>query len=54
MMELYQAFADYTEMMAITEELITQAARRRDRHDGASTIGGRADRPGRSRGAGRG
>jgi lysyl-tRNA synthetase class 2 len=27
MMELYQAFADYTEMMAITEELIVQAAR---------------------------
>jgi lysyl-tRNA synthetase class 2 len=27
MMELYQAFADYTEMMAITEELIVNAAR---------------------------
>jgi lysyl-tRNA synthetase class 2 len=27
MMELYQAFADYTEVMAITEELIVQAAR---------------------------
>ena len=27
MMELYQAFADWTDMMAITEELITQAAR---------------------------
>ncbi len=27
MMELYQAFADWTEMMAITEELITTAAR---------------------------
>jgi lysyl-tRNA synthetase, class II len=26
MMELYQAFADYTEMIAITERLITQAA----------------------------
>jgi len=27
MMELYQAFADYSEVMAITEELIVQAAR---------------------------
>ena len=27
MMELYQAYADYTEMIAITEELITTAAR---------------------------
>ena len=27
MLELYQAFADYTDMMAITEELIVQAAR---------------------------
>jgi lysyl-tRNA synthetase class 2 len=27
MMELYQAFADWTDVMAITEELITQAAR---------------------------
>jgi lysyl-tRNA synthetase class 2 len=27
MLELYQAFADYTEMMTITEELIVQAAR---------------------------
>ena len=27
MMELYQAFADWNDMMAITEELITQAAR---------------------------
>ena len=29
MMELYQAFADWNEVMAITEELITQAARMR-------------------------
>jgi lysyl-tRNA synthetase, class II len=27
MMELYQAFGDYTEMMAITEELVVEAAR---------------------------
>src|SRR4029079_15627602 len=27
MMELYQAFADWNDVMAITEELITQAAR---------------------------
>ena len=33
MMELYQAFADYSEMIDITERLITQAAHRRDRHD---------------------
>ena len=36
MMELYQAFADYTEMMDITERLITQRRHRRDRHDRSS------------------
>ena len=33
MLELYEAFADYTDMMRLTEELIADAATRRDRHD---------------------
>ena len=32
MLELYQAFADYTDMMAITETLVTQARAGRARH----------------------
>ena len=33
MLELYEAFADYTDMMRLTEELIADAATRDDRHD---------------------
>ena len=43
MLELYEAFADYTDMMRLTEELIADAARGRDRHDGR-----RVGRPRRS------
>ena len=57
MMELYQAFADYTEMIEITEELITNAA-----VDATGTLGRHGPRPGGvasrstwpSRGGGRG
>ena len=34
MLELYEAFADYNDMMRLTEELIADAARDVDRHDG--------------------
>ena len=34
MLELYEAFADYTDMMRLTEELVAHAAQRRARHDG--------------------
>ena len=46
MMELYQAFADYNDVMDITEELVTQAAR-----DALGTTVHRrsADRAGRPR-----
>ena len=40
MMELYQAFADWNDVMDITEGLITQAARRCHRHDGHRRFGG--------------
>ena len=33
MLELYEAFSDYTDMMRLTEQLIAEAARRVDRHD---------------------
>ena len=37
MLELYEAFADYTDMMTLTEELIADAARDVDRHDRRSS-----------------
>ena len=40
MLELYEAFADYTDMMPLTEELIADAARGGHRHDD-----GRVGRP---------
>ena len=33
MLELYEAFVDYTDIMALTEELVAHAARAVDRHD---------------------
>ena len=35
MLELYQAYADYTDMMALTEELVAHLATRAARHDEA-------------------
>ena len=42
MLELYEAFADYNDMMRLTEELIAAAARDRDRRHGRGV--GRRDR----------
>ena len=44
MLELYEAFADYNDMMALTEEMIADAARHRHRrHD--RRVGRRQGRP---------
>ena len=53
MMELYQAFADVTDMMAITERLIVAGGPRRARHDGRDDPrAARSISPDRGRGAG--
>ena len=40
MLECYQAFADYTDMMTLTEELVAELRRRRDRSAPRSTVDG--------------
>ena len=42
MLELYQAYADYGDMMAITEELVAHVARRNARHHEGHVRGARA------------
>ena len=44
MLELYEAFADYTDMMRLTEQLIARAATDDARHDGRR-VGRSDDRP---------
>ena len=52
MLELYEAFADYTDMMRLTEELIADAARAAHRHDRRSSgTAARSTSRRRSRGA---
>ena len=40
MLELYQAFVDYTDMMTLTEEIVADARAGRDRHAPSSTFDG--------------
>ena len=51
MLELYEAFVDYTDIMALTEELVADAAPGRDRHAPTVEFDGAARSTSRRRGA---